>query len=395
MTATVTIAGVAPRAIVVPRDRDELASVVRSFGPASQTFAFSGGGSELELGNAPRSLDVLVRTTALDRVIEYSPEDQTITVEAGMTVAALDRVLGDCSQMLPIDVGDRTRSTVGGAIAVNAFGARRHRYGAIKDLIVGIEIVRPDGTPARGGGKVVKNVAGFDIPKLMVGSLGTLGAIVAATFRVFPQTRADASVAVIVRDLPPSTGPDPLAVAIVREQLEPVAIVTSPAAGRRDMLVTFAGDAAAVEAQAARLLAVAATLAPSAGLATAADIAAFAAREIDARSGAWRLRAGYAPARGPAPDAPWLARSVGYPTLGAVFAAGDDSGAPLDELAAWVEVQRAGAPGGWTFHAMPQRWRGTVDTWGPPPPSFALMRALKAGFDPDGRCNPGRFIGGL
>ena len=77
--------------------------------------------------------------------------------------------------MLPIDVGDRGRATVGGAIATNAFGARRHRYGSIKDLIVGIEIVRPDGVSARGGGKVVKNVAGFDLPKLMVGSLGTLG----------------------------------------------------------------------------------------------------------------------------------------------------------------------------------------------------------------------------
>ncbi len=147
-----------------------------------------GGGTELDLGNPPRALDTVVRTTALDRVLEYAPEDQTITVEAGMRVAALDaRARPSRSRVLPLDVADRQRATIGGAIATNAFGARRHRYGSIKDLIVGIEIVRPDGVPAHAGGKVVKNVAGFDLPKLMVGSLGTLGMIASATFRVFPK----------------------------------------------------------------------------------------------------------------------------------------------------------------------------------------------------------------
>ena len=110
-----------------------------------------------------------------------------------MRVAAIDAVLAEHDQVLPIDCGDRESATIGGAIATNAFGARlASAMASIKDLIVGVEFVRPDGVTARGGGKVVKNVAGFDVPKLMVGSLGTLGGIVSATFRVFPKPEVDA-----------------------------------------------------------------------------------------------------------------------------------------------------------------------------------------------------------
>ena len=116
----------------MPRDRAELAAIVRDLYAAGKTFAFVGGGTELDLGNPPRALDAVVRTTALDRVIEYSPEDQTITVEAGMRIAALDAVLAQHDQMLPIDVGDRaatrrsaarsrpTRSARGGTATVRS-----------------------------------------------------------------------------------------------------------------------------------------------------------------------------------------------------------------------------------------------------------------------------------
>ncbi|MDQ6941771.1 MAG: FAD-binding oxidoreductase, partial [Candidatus Eremiobacteraeota bacterium] len=183
---TIAVAGVVPRDVVTPRSIDELAQIVRELHGARKTFAFVGGGTHLELGNAPRSLDTVIRMTALDAVVDYTPEDQTVTVEAGITLAELDRVLEQHGQMLPLDVADRSRSTVGGVVATNAYGRRRQRYGTAKDLIVGVGLVRPDGVRARGGGKVVKNVAGFDLPKLMVGSLGTLGAIATVTFRLYP-----------------------------------------------------------------------------------------------------------------------------------------------------------------------------------------------------------------
>ncbi|MEA2688067.1 MAG: glycolate oxidase binding subunit, partial [Candidatus Eremiobacteraeota bacterium] len=172
---TVSIAGVTPRDVVTPRNIPELAEMVRELHGERKPFAFVGGGTQLELGNAPRALDTVIRTTVLDEVVDYTPEDQTITVQAGITLAELDGVLEPHGQMLPLDAADRERATVGGVVATNAYGRRRQRYGTAKDLIIGVGIVRPDGVRARGGGKVIKNVAGFDLPKLMVGSLGTLG----------------------------------------------------------------------------------------------------------------------------------------------------------------------------------------------------------------------------
>ena len=115
MIETPSIAGVMPERTLVPADRRELAAIVRDLYAAGKTFAFVGGGTELDLGNAPRAIDTVVRTTALDRVIDYSPEDQTITVEAGMRIAALDAVLAQHDQLLPIDTGDRQNATIGGA----------------------------------------------------------------------------------------------------------------------------------------------------------------------------------------------------------------------------------------------------------------------------------------
>jgi glycolate oxidase FAD binding subunit len=371
-----SIAGVTPRTMLTPADRIELASIVRDLYAAGRTFAFAGGGTELELGNPPRELDTVVRTTGLARVIDYSPEDQTITVEAGMRIAALDAVLAQHDQVLPIDVGDRQNATIGGAIATNAFGARRHRYGSIKDLIVGIEIVRPDGVTARGGGKVVKNVAGFDLPKLMVGSLGTLAGIASATFRVFP--KPERTQAVIVRTAPESA----LYAALMADRsLDPVAVAHYPALG--GFVLTFAGLPAAVEQQLAHAGALATTHGVAIEALGNAEIERSAAIESAVRtSGDWRWTT-----RTSAPPRVPLALEVRYPTLGVTLASADDD-APLENLVA----QRGTAV---VFRAMPPRARGRIDAWGEPPPAFPLMRALKNNFDPKGLCNPGRFVGGM
>ena len=382
MSATISIAGVTPGRDLVPDGRTQLIAMVRELAATRRTFAFAGGGTDLDFGNAPRPLDAVIRTTALGGVIDYSPEDQTITVEAGMRVGALDAVLAEAGQMLPVDVGDRAQATIGGAIATNAFGSRRHRYGSIKDLIVGIEIVRPDGTPARGGGKVVKNVAGFDLPKLMVGSLGTLGAIVGATLRVFPIPEATAAVALDV------TPRHALYRALIEDRaLDPVAVTWSAESG---VVLTFAGIAAAVDAQIARVAAAAEAAGELASVLDADGLVRAHAREREVRRrGAWRLTVSHAPA---APLPLMLAESatqLDYPTLGVSVVAGDDEPFTVEA------VEHARASANVVVHAMPNRVRATLDAWGPPPPSFALMRALKAQFDPHGLCNPGRFIGGL
>jgi len=382
VNATISIAGVTPDRELAPVDRRQLMAMVRELAAAKRTFAFAGGGTELELGNAPRALDAVIRTTALDGVLDYAPEDQTVTVEGGMRVAALDAVLAQAGQMLPIDVADRARATVGGAIATNAFGARRHRYGSIKDLIVGVEIVRPDGTLARGGGKVVKNVAGFDLPKLMVGSLGTLGAIVSATLRVLPVPPALRAVTLAC------TPAQALYRACLDDRsLDPAAVSWSPQAG---VLLVFAGLAAAVDAQIDRVLACAAEHGTPAQVLDAEGLARAGQRESDLhRRGAWRAVIAHPPA---APDPLTIAADAGcitYPTLGIRVVASDN------EPFALTELERARERANVVLHAMPGRARPGLDAWGPPPPAFPIMRALKAQFDPDGLCNPGRFIGGL
>jgi glycolate oxidase FAD binding subunit len=383
MSEPLSIAGVTPERELVPVDRAELASIVRDLYAAGKTFAFVGGGTELELGNAPRAIDTVVRTTALDRVIDYSPEDQTVTVEAGMRMAALDAVLARHDQMLTIDVGNRNEATIGGAIATNAFGAQRHRYGSIKDLIVGVEFVRPDGVTAHGGGKVVKNVAGFDLPKLMVGSLGTLGGIASATFRVFPKPAATR--AVLALTSPASAFFD---ACMDDRSLEPIAVAHHPARG--GIMLTFAGLAASVEQQLAHVAALAVTHAVTLEELDSDAIARFAAAESAIRSsGAWRWTVSTNPvgARASLTSAVATTAEIGYPTFGVTLVSA------ADEVSIDAVAEKRGPA--IVFRAMPQRARERIDAWGEPPASFPLMRALKTNFDPKGLCNPGRFVGGL
>ena len=168
-----------------PRTALEAAETIRAAAAKGQRLAFSGGGTHA----APRSdpPDAVISTLGMREVVEYTAEDQTVTVEAGITLADLGRRLAINGQRLVVDVAEPERATVGGAIAANAFGPRRMRYGSLKDLILGVTLVRADGTAARAGGKVVKNVAGFDLSKLVVGSYGTLALVTAATLRVHPQ----------------------------------------------------------------------------------------------------------------------------------------------------------------------------------------------------------------
>jgi glycolate oxidase FAD binding subunit len=374
---------VTPEHTLLPADRAELAAMVRDLYAADKTFAFVGGGTELELGNAPRAIDTVVRTTGLDRIIDYSPEDQTITVEAGMRIAALDAVLAEHGQLLPLETGDRVNATVGGAIATNAFGAQRHRYGSIKDLIVGIEFVRPDGVMAHGGGKVVKNVAGFDLPKLLVGSLGTLGGIASATFRVFPQPAVTRTV--LVRAAPASAF---FGTCMNDPSLEPIAVAHHPA--EDGVVLTFAGLEASVEQQLAHLGALAGAHAVTIEVLDGSALARLAAAESAIRcSGAWRwtVSTSMVGARAAVPAPVATTAEIGYPTLGVTLVSAADD-VSLDTLAA----TRGRAI---VFRAMPPSARGRIDAWGEPPQSFPLMRALKTNFDPKGLCNPGRYIGGL
>jgi len=399
------IAGVLPDHVVTPRTLAELAETVAALHAHRKTFAVVGGMTHLGIGNAPRPIDTVVRTSALDAVIDYAPEDQTITVEAGMTLAEVDRVLAPHRQMLPLDAYDRTHATVGGVVATNVYGRRRQRYGAAKDLIVGVGIVRPDGVRARGGGKVVKNVAGFDLPKLMVGSLGTLGAIATVTFRLYPVSDATRAAVLHFDHATPIGG---ALSDVIARRLEPESVALYD---HRALVVTFGGTHAGTDAQLRTLLdEIAPRFASSSSELSDLEREAYEQRERAVRrDGPWRFHVVAPPAEAVAMAASAasvapVAVPVAYPLLGvsfhavsdATFAGGPDA-APDWHVRSLRDAVAAATHGRGrvVYDAMPNGARGLVDAWGPPPPSFDLMRRVKTNFDPDGLCNPGRFVGGL
>jgi glycolate oxidase FAD binding subunit len=180
------IAGVRPAAAYAPATFAECTEVMAMAARDELALGFVGGGTALGIGAPPTRLDAVVRTERLARIVEHAPADMVVVAEAGVTLAALQAQVAAHGQRLALDPPSPERATIGGLVASAGFGPLRARYGVIRDLIIGVTLVLPDGTVARGGGKVVKNVAGFDLPKVACGSLGTLAMIAAATFRLHP-----------------------------------------------------------------------------------------------------------------------------------------------------------------------------------------------------------------
>jgi glycolate oxidase FAD binding subunit len=305
-----------------------------------------------------------------------------------MTIAAVQRALDPHRQLLALDVADPERSTIGGAIATNAFGRRRARYGAIKDNIVGIGVVRPDGVAVRGGGKVVKNVAGFDLPKIMVGALGTLGAITSATFRVHPADECTATVRVRAS----AAAAYALAQATVDASLVPDSVVAYADDAQYDLVVRFGGFERGVAEQVAAFHALARDRRLVGEALDEATAESYDSRKRAVRGMPAVLRFGAAPVRladAFANEPRFRGRPrIWYPLIGSAVSGSER----LDH--AFVTAMRT------VLHTVivervPLADRTGLDAWGAPPPSFAIMERLKERFDPQRRCNPGRFVGGL
>jgi glycolate oxidase FAD binding subunit len=405
------VLGVRPSTVVEPGSLGEAAEAMRALAVDRLAVAFVGGGTDLELGAPPSRLDVVLRTRRLARIREHAPSDQIVAVEAGMTIAALQRALAPHGQRLALDPPEPERATVGGVVAANAFGPRRTRYGAVRDVVIGVTLVRADGVVARGGGKVVKNVAGFDLPRLLCGSLGTLGLVAEVVFRVHPLP--EVSVTAVFDGL---AGVDVQgAVPALRAlAVEPTAVAAFAEGARFRLAVRFEGFAPGVRDQVERVLAAT----PGGARLEGAEEAALWARHDALRSaGTVRAKATFAPAalavaldalaplrdvlgarddraqEGGAARAPVTV----YPTIGVAFVGGEVR--EVNAAAAAVASARAGlAPlghGALVLGAAPAALRARSDVWGPPPPGIDVMRRLKRELDPDARLAPGRFVGGI
>ena len=176
--------GKEPQAVVLPKTGDGVGRLVDWLGIHGHSVIPWGGGTAMSIGNPPTRYDVALDLRRMNRLVEYAPEDMTVTVEAGMTLGEFQHILAQHAQFLPIEAPEH--ATIGGLIASNRYGPSRLAWGMIRDWLIGIRFVRGDGKVIHGGGKVVKNVAGYDLCKLLVGSFGTLGIITEATFKVSP-----------------------------------------------------------------------------------------------------------------------------------------------------------------------------------------------------------------
>jgi glycolate oxidase FAD binding subunit len=186
------IDGIKPGLWVMPGSVEEVAAVVRFANEQKLTVTVAGGFSHQGTGNIPENIDILLRTDRLNRVLHFDPGDLTIGVEAGSKLADIEKKVASDSLLLPLDTPRPQQGTIGGALATASFGPLKHGFGGSREYCIGVSFVTGDGRIAKAGGRVVKNVAGYDLMKLMIGSQGTLGVITSANFKLFPapkQTR--------------------------------------------------------------------------------------------------------------------------------------------------------------------------------------------------------------
>jgi glycolate oxidase FAD binding subunit len=236
---SVSIDGLALSA-VKPVTVAELCTLVKSQRAKKEAVYPVGGRTMLDYGLPPTKPGLAVDTTALNQVIDHAARDMTITVQAGITFAKLQEALAKENQWLPLDAPDPERMTLGGLIACNVSGPRRYGYGTLRDYLIGIEFVSDDGAVIHGGGRVVKNVAGYDLMKLNIGALGTMGVITQATLKVLPKPEA-----IQISSLPKMGYLDLQLDLLARTQSRPIAVGMD----RDHILVAFEGAATRVHHQ--------------------------------------------------------------------------------------------------------------------------------------------------
>lgn len=422
--APFAVDGVIPSLVASPGSEEEVSRLLAAAHELDAGVAPWGGGTKMGLGAPPRLLDMVLSLARLNRVVDHEPADLTATFQAGMSLASVQAHLGEKGQFLALDPPFGARATIGGILSANASGPHRLRYGSARDLVIAVRVVHADGTVTKGGAKVVKNVTGYDMNKLYIGSLGTLGILTEATFRLYPLPVAEETHLSAFPSLE-------TAGAAVAE------ILASPLAPHAVELLSAGAAAAAAETAgvswAAGQVGVAVMIGsvPEAVRAQLNEVARFcrgAGSTADHLvTGAAHTACWDAIREFPGPGAPrslvlkgsvpltrvpeLMSRGEGlagqrHLPCQAVAEAGsgivrfyvDAATAPPERAADYVETVRGVAAelgGHLVVLEAPLPVKRRVDVWGPVGKALRLMQGLKAQFDPKGILNPGRFVGGI
>ena len=420
--------GRTPEAVAFPATKEEVAALLVLAGEDGLPVTPWGGGTRMSVGVTPARPGLVLSVKRLDRLLEHEPGDLTATAEAGLTLGAFQEALGRRGQWLSLDPPNAHQGTLGGILASNASGPRRHLYGTMRDLLIGLTMVLADGSVVRGGGKVVKNVAGYDLPKLAIGSFGTLGVLVEATFKLRPRPDTDrlvlarfervkdagaAARALMTSDLLPSA----------LDLVDPEALRALDPGGREGaaLLIGLDGLSEQVEWQCAelpRILGAGASVATrvldgaerdalwqAAGALPRAvfpEVTAVMKWGVLPSQVAEMVESGGDVARRHGLTAAFSAHAgMGIVTAilgGGVLGSGGGGAVAATAVASALGDWRAlvHAAGG---HAMlewaPLAVKERVPVWDPPGAPHRIMARLKAELDPRGILNPGRFVGGI
>ena len=405
-TAEDAVDGVQPQMVIEPGGPDEIARVLKTASSAGLQVIPRGGATKMEWGNPPRGGELIISTRRLNRIVEHAWGDMTATVEAGCTLLQLQQTLAEHGQRLALEPLWPEKATIGGILATNDSGPLRIRFGSLRDLIIGITLALADGTLAKSGGKVVKNVAGYDLPKLATGSLGTLGIITQAIFRLHPIPRESRSLSFSAAD---HAAMNALVLAILDSQLVPTGLqVRAAGVSLPEIDLRFEGTAAGCEAQVDQAVRL------------AASSRQVGTRQVETRADVWNAPATLWDGTGPSVVCKFtlLPASTGTffdkvrevaerahlqwrltaQAVGAGLLRLEGDGAAADAfLSTIVELRQGLEVRGGSFVVLrcPLEVKSKLDVWGSSGDALPVMKSVKAQFDPAGVLNPGRFIGGI
>ncbi len=397
-TADDAVSGMLPQFVAEPDNENQLASALSLANEAGMTVVPRGGATKLDWGNPPKKVNLILSTARLNRIVEHAWADLTVTAEAGCTLQSLQHTLAQHGQRLAFDGLWPERATIGGVLSANDSGALRLRFGALRDLIIGVTIALPDGTLASSGGKVVKNVAGYDLPKLVTGALGTLGVITRAVFRLHPLPRAAKTFSFTAESFPAM---QQHILAIQDSQLAHTALQIRCAAGElpaADILfeATDAG-LAAQESQLRKLLGSVRAEQSSGNIWNARQdlwnrptnntlLAKISLLPTDIAKTLDSLKA--------ICDSRKLNWQIALQATGIGMLRLEADPSRLSEAGKQLRTELQSRGGALVVLRRPQELH-SIDAWGNAGDSVSLMCAVKHQLDPKNTLNPGRFVGGI